>query len=705
MNKKKKTIRIVSIVSIMIIVLTICIGAILTKEKIEAKYSSVKTIESNASTASKIKREMNMMNDISVGHLLKIESTETIGDVTNKNIRFNVRATELNIETELDIETLIDFFIRNFGQEQTQIIIDKIEAGEIVSLESFPTIKTFIIKLKNTDGSNYKNIDLSSNISSNALNYTFEVDKNCILEFESKISVRTEFYNEDGGIALDVSWDDLYSAERFLTINQIDKTAPTVTITTDKSTYKPGETAVITSTFSEVVNDGTPKIAMSGVSNLNKTAMTKVSETQYRYNYVVPQGDGTQTITISDASDLATNVMVNSTKTFNISTPKITAIRVTTEPSKKTYIEGQNFNGAGMKVTATYSDGTTKEVTGYTITDGNNLTAGKTSVTISYTENGVTKTVTQGITVSAKTLSSIRVTTEPSNKTYIEGQNFNAAGMKITATYSDGTTKEVTGYTITDGNNLSAGKTSVTISYTENGVTKTVTQGITVSAKEISSIRVTTEPSKKAYIEGQNFNGAGMKITATYSDGTTKEVTGYTITDGNNLSAGKTSVIISYTENGVTKTVTQSITVKKKEVPTNTITENTTTENTTTENTTIENTTTENITTENTTTENTTTENTTTENTTTENTITENTTTENITIENTTTENIITENTTIENTTKENITIDDKNKEDTTTADKKIPQTGEDIILVTIGLVVITAFGVSYICWKKYKDI
>jgi len=64
MNKKKKTIRIVSIVSIMIIVLTICIGAILTKEKIEAKYSNVKTIESNAGTASKIKREMNMMNDI-----------------------------------------------------------------------------------------------------------------------------------------------------------------------------------------------------------------------------------------------------------------------------------------------------------------------------------------------------------------------------------------------------------------------------------------------------------------------------------------------------------------------------------------------------------------------------------------------------------------------------------------------------------------
>ena len=47
------------------------------------------------------------------------------------------------------------------------------------------------------------------------------------------------------------------------------------------------------------------------------------------------------------------------------------------------------------------------------------------------------------------------------------------------------------------------------------------------------------------------------------SDGSSKEVTNYTVTDGNNLTVGKTSVTISYTENGVTKTVTQSITVKE----------------------------------------------------------------------------------------------------------------------------------------------
>ena len=55
-----------------------------------------------------------------------------------------------------------------------------------------------------------------------------------------------------------------------------------------------------------------------------------------------------------------------------------------------------------MVVKATYNDGSSKEITGYTVTDGEKLTAGKTSVTISYTEGEVTKTTTQSITVVAK---------------------------------------------------------------------------------------------------------------------------------------------------------------------------------------------------------------------------------------------------------------------------------------------------------------
>ena len=81
-------------------------------------------------------------------------------------------------------------------------------------------------------------------------------------------------------------------------------------------------------------------------------------------------------------------------------------------------------------------------------------------------------------------LTEITVTKVPDNTTYIEGQNFNPTGMVVMANYNDGSSKAVTNYTVTDGNNLAVGKTSVTISYTENDITKTTTQAITVKEKE-----------------------------------------------------------------------------------------------------------------------------------------------------------------------------------------------------------------------------
>ena len=82
-------------------------------------------------------------------------------------------------------------------------------------------------------------------------------------------------------------------------------------------------------------------------------------------------------------------------------TKTLTGISVTTVPNKTIYTAGENFDSTGMVVTAEYSNGDTAEVTDYTVTDGNNLSEGKTSVTISYTENGETMTCTQAITVNA----------------------------------------------------------------------------------------------------------------------------------------------------------------------------------------------------------------------------------------------------------------------------------------------------------------
>ena len=90
-----------------------------------------------------------------------------------------------------------------------------------------------------------------------------------------------------------------------------------------------------------------------------------------------------------------------------------------------------------------------------------------------------------------------------------------------------------------------------------------VSPEFTLGGKTLDSIAVTTPPTKTAYREGEDFNPAGMVVTATYTDSSTAPVILYTVTDGTDMAAGKTSVTISYTEGGVTETTTQPITVAK----------------------------------------------------------------------------------------------------------------------------------------------
>lgn len=82
------------------------------------------------------------------------------------------------------------------------------------------------------------------------------------------------------------------------------------------------------------------------------------------------------------------------------------------------------------------------------------------------------------------------------------------------------------------------------------------------TSKTLSSISVTTEPTVTEYTEGESFDPTGMVVTATYSDNTTKEITDYTYYPNGALTINDDEVEISYTENDVTETTTQEITVK-----------------------------------------------------------------------------------------------------------------------------------------------
>ena len=84
-------------------------------------------------------------------------------------------------------------------------------------------------------------------------------------------------------------------------------------------------------------------------------------------------------------------------------------------------------------------------------------------------------------------------------------------------------------------------------------------------AMTLTSIAITTPPTKTTYYITDDFEPAGMQVTATYTaegSGTfTRVVTDYDYSPRSFDTAGTVDVVISYTYKGVTKTATQQVTV------------------------------------------------------------------------------------------------------------------------------------------------
>lgn len=74
-------------------------------------------------------------------------------------------------------------------------------------------------------------------------------------------------------------------------------------------------------------------------------------------------------------------------------------ISVLSTPNKTTYAIGESFDSTGLVVKAQYSDGTSKTVTNYALSGFDSSTAGSKTITVAYTEGGVTKTTAFSVNV------------------------------------------------------------------------------------------------------------------------------------------------------------------------------------------------------------------------------------------------------------------------------------------------------------------
>lgn len=161
----------------------------------------------------------------------------------------------------------------------------------------------------------------------------------------------------------------------------------------------------------------------------------------------------------------------------------------------------------------------------------------------------------------------IRVTTPPTKTNYLAGEALDLNGIVVTLVASNGGMYDITGdcvFSPANGSTVTTSTTEVNISYTWYKDSTVFTAVQPIGIKELASIAVTTPPTQTEYFAGDELDLTGIVVTAQFDDGSTSIVTNdcvFSPADGDVLSSDDTTISISYTLGGITKTTTQIITV------------------------------------------------------------------------------------------------------------------------------------------------
>ena len=368
----------------------------------------------------------------------------------------------------------------------------------------------------------------------------------------------------------------------------------------------------LTVSYTENGETKTTTYNVSVKDTVTAISMKKTQKTEYKYNEPLDLSNGTITITKgSGTKDIAiTENMVSGYDPTKLGKQTITITyggkTISYEVNVKDYVTGISITPNA--ITGTYNDElealinendiiytvtyakagatspralTESMVAGYNKTS---LTAQNLTVTYadkdanSYT-NGKTFTTTLGIKLE-NNVAKVTIT-PPTKAAYNHGDKIDLTGGKITVTYTDGTTKEepITSAVITekDGGALNMNPTiseygkdnklskTLTLKYTaKNGVTGTTSYPITI-ANTIQSITIDTLPTKVKYNIKDTLDTTGGKLKITRATGkaetidiTKDMVSGFDSSKENT----KLPLTISYTENGVTKTTTYTVSVE-----------------------------------------------------------------------------------------------------------------------------------------------
>ena len=368
----------------------------------------------------------------------------------------------------------------------------------------------------------------------------------------------------------------------------------------------------LTVSYTENGETKTTKYDVSIKDTVTAVSMKNTPKTEYKYNepldlingtISVTKGSGTKDIAITDnmvsgydptklGKQTITITYGGKTTSYEVNVKDyVTGISINPNAITGTYNDEieKLINDNDISYTVTYAKAGAKSpvaltesmVTGYnktSLTDQNSTVTYTDQDTNSYT-NG--KTFTTNLSVKLKNEISKVTITKPTKTEYNHGDQIDLTGGKITVTYTDGTTKEepITSAVITekDGGSLNMNPTiseygkdnkvskTLTLKYTaNNGIIGTASYPITIT-NTIQSVAIETLPTKVKYNVKETLDTTGGRLKITRATGTTETIditkemiSGFDSSKENT----KLPLTISYTENGVTKTTTFTISVE-----------------------------------------------------------------------------------------------------------------------------------------------
>ncbi|MCR5764995.1 MAG: bacterial Ig-like domain-containing protein [Treponema sp.] len=181
-------------------------------------------------------------------------------------------------------------------------------------------------------------------------------------------------------------------------------------------------------------------------------------------------------------------ILVCSCKIETSSPPVITGIKITSLPEKTVYYVGERIDYTGLKVTATYSDGSEKEIMDYTISleAGTTLTKeGKHTVEIKY--NGFSQTFSIEV---LPVITEIKISSLPEKTVYYVSESIDYTGLQVISVYSDGHEEEITDYTLSlEEGTVLAKEQTLTVNIQFNGFSTAF--DIEIRPNQVSVVQVT----------------------------------------------------------------------------------------------------------------------------------------------------------------------------------------------------------------------